>query len=746
LELDARGFSPIRLGDAQLDLAPGSALVVDGSRYTRWTAAPGRFPLILHSGYAGLSEFATTNVTLSGFGNLTATLSYQSNELDLILAPPGHGVPLLGQGLLCEYWRVPITVNPGVPGRGIAAPLSSLPAFTNSLVLEHPIFAQVLTNFTLSGAFQKTNYFMRFSAYLNAPTNGAYTFYLNSDDGSILWLDGNPVVNNDGVHPAREVSGTANLTAGMHQLIVGYFEVNESQLLNVSWSGPGFGKEAIPCASLFLLPQTSQTVRQPVYQDMVQDYEAVYNYAPSFMYDEVEGLYKIWMCGNGIPGCVGGDNILYRQATSLAGLMSAPLTVALQPSLDPTKFDDVDACDPNVYRVGNVMYLAYGGNTDGTQLPSVTRLGMAISYDGGRTFQRLNNGNAIISPDPANTNNYNYYGIGQPAVAPAPNGYYYMIYTDVNATNNSMGGDIRVIRSLDPGFSPGNFTNVTTIPMNRVGGASLDLGFDEHLSWFILVVDEAPVTTLEYYTTNWIYDRSVTFTNYFNWSFGEGIGLLMNSRKLPVDYNQDGVSSYVMAASVVDSTGDTTLWANWVAGDLRYLVFPLNAAPLVASLPNTNMVAGSVLNLVVSATDPNVRALPLRYSLLQAPAGLTINSSGGLLLWQPTLGQSPSTNTVVVQVSDNGLPPLTTTQSFLVTVSEPPPPQIVSPYFGGTAFSVQVTGAGGLNYILETATNLAAPVNWMPLATNLLATPPFTFTDSNVAHFNQRLYRVQLGP
>jgi hypothetical protein len=590
LQLDALGIEPILLNGSQLAIAAGSKLIVDGSQYMRWNGNPGSFTLIHHGGYAGQTGFTATNVTFIGFGNLTPTLVYAPNTLTLVLGQMTNSPSQSGQGLLCEYWQVPITVNPSLNNRSIPAPLSVLPDFNNSLVAEHPIFGRVVSNFVLSGRLQDTNYFMRFSGYISIPANGAYTFYLNSDDGSKLWLDGALLVNNDGVHGAQEVSAITNLAAGMHSLVVGYFQVSGNQGLAVSWSGPGFAKQPTPSTALFLSTQANQTVRQPVYQNIVQDSEAFYNYAPSFMYDEVEGLYKIWICGAGIPGGVGGDNILYREATSLQGLMTAPLSVALQPSLDPTKFDQIHACDPNVYRVGNLMYMGYGGNTDGSQLVATTRLGMAVSYDGGRTFQRLNNGNAIISPSSPDAN---YYGIGQPAVAQGPNGYYYMIYTDVSATNSSVGGDIRVISSLDPGFSPGSFTNVTTLTGNFVGGATLDLGYDTNKAEFIIIVNQAPLMTLEYFNTNWSYDHSVFYTNNFGWQFGEGIGLLMNSQKQPVSYLQEGVPSYVFSASVVDSTNDTSLWANWVAGDLKYLVCPQTLTPGTNLIVNGNFSANA---------------------------------------------------------------------------------------------------------------------------------------------------------
>ena len=739
LELDARGIFPIQILGSRFSIAPGSRLVVDGSRYTRWNAQPGVFTLVQHSGYAAQAQFAATNVTLSGFGDLTATLSYASNALNLVLAAPTNGTARLGQGIVCEYWEVPITVNPGVAGRTIAAPLSALPDFTNSLVRTHPILGRVVTRIDLTPRRRDTDYFMRFSGWLSVPTNGSYTFYLNSDDGSKLWLDGHLLVNNDGQHAALEVSGVTNLTAGMHALVVGYFQASGPQALNMSWAGPNFTKQGIPDTALFLSAQSNVSVRQPVYQNIVFDSEAYYNYAPSFMYDETEGLYKIWMCGAGISGTVGGDNILYREATSLEGLLTAPLSVALQPSLDPTKFDQIHACDPNVYRVGNVYYLAYGGADDGSQMPggpNATRIGLAASYDGGRTFQRLHGGNYILQPNLA-TYNPNAYGVGQPAVVKAPDGYYYMIYTDANG--NGVPDYERVIRSLDPAFTPGSFTNVANLTATSVGGYSLDLAFDGNLGQFVVVNG----LTMIYYTTNWVEARRVTHTNPFSWTLGEGHGLLMNSLKRPINYSQDGVSAYVLAASTVDDVSDTTLWANWVAGDLKYLVLPQNAAPVIALIPATNLFVGTVFKVAKPATDPNVPALPLSYSLLSAPAGMTVNFVTGLISWRLTIAQSPSTNWVTLKVADNGFPSSSATQTFSVIVLRPAQPTLNSLSASNGQFALSVSGDVGPDYTILASTNL---VQWTPLLTTTPAAMPVRITDSASVTNQQRFYRVLLGP
>ena len=123
-----------------------------------------------------------------------------------------------------------------------------------------------VNNINLNPSLRNTNYFLRFAGYVNIPTNGSYTFYLNSDDGSLLWLDGALVVNNDGQHAATEVSGQTNLTAGLHQLVVGYFQNVGNEVLQVSWSGPGLAKQLIPDGALFLNAHPSSVARQAVYQ------------------------------------------------------------------------------------------------------------------------------------------------------------------------------------------------------------------------------------------------------------------------------------------------------------------------------------------------------------------------------------------------------------------------------------------------------------------------------------------------
>src|SRR5256884_2483876 len=73
----------------------------------------------------------------------------------------------------------------------------------------------------------------------------------------------------------------------------------------------------------------------------------------------------------------------------------------------------------------------------------------------------------------------------------------------------------------------------------------------------------------------------------------------------------------------------------------------------------------------VAVTGVQTCALPiLTFALVSSPAGMTINPASGAISWTPTEAQGPSTNAVSVSVTDNGVPALSVTNTFTVTVNE----------------------------------------------------------------------------
>lgn len=65
---------------------------------------------------------------------------------------------------------------------------------------------------------------IRYRCIILAPVSSPYTFKLNSDDGTKLFIDGKLVIDNDGTHPPTTKSGTVDLTSGKHYFELQYFQ------------------------------------------------------------------------------------------------------------------------------------------------------------------------------------------------------------------------------------------------------------------------------------------------------------------------------------------------------------------------------------------------------------------------------------------------------------------------------------------------------------------------------------------
>ncbi len=100
---------------------------------------------------------------------------------------------------------------------------------------------------------QDDGFALRFTGTISVPRAGKYTFATTSDDGSRLYINDQLLVDNDGLHGMREQTGTVDLTAGKHKIVVTYFDNGGGDGLEVTWSGPRLRKQTIAADRLFLL-------------------------------------------------------------------------------------------------------------------------------------------------------------------------------------------------------------------------------------------------------------------------------------------------------------------------------------------------------------------------------------------------------------------------------------------------------------------------------------------------------------
>ncbi len=99
---------------------------------------------------------------------------------------------------------------------------------------------------------QKDSFFaFDFEGLIHAPSKGLYTFYLETNDGSRLFIDGHEVIENDHAHIAKEEVGKIGLQAGYHKIAVKYLQRGGGKMLKASWQGPGIEKQEIPGSALF---------------------------------------------------------------------------------------------------------------------------------------------------------------------------------------------------------------------------------------------------------------------------------------------------------------------------------------------------------------------------------------------------------------------------------------------------------------------------------------------------------------
>jgi hypothetical protein len=94
------------------------------------------------------------------------------------------------------------------------------------------------------------------------------------------------------------------------------------------------------------------------------------------------------------------------------------------------------------------------------------------------------------------------------------------------------------------------------------------------------------------------------------------------------------------------------------SGVVRVIVREVNAAPSVSPVERQHVSEGRLLSVPMVATDLDLPANQLRFSLgPDAPDGAAIDPVSGLFTWTPSPLQGPSTNAIPVIVTDDGEPP-----------------------------------------------------------------------------------------
>ena len=166
----------------------------------------------------------------------------------------------------------------------------------------------------------------------------------------------------------------------------------------------------------------------------------------------------------------------------------------------------------------------------------------------------------------------------------------------------------------------------------------------------------------------------------------------------------------------------------------------VNLPPILSDLADRTLSLGTILNVPLQASDPDVPAQTLRFALVgQTPPGAQINPQTQAIIWEP-----PTTGifTFEASVVDDGTPPLTTTQSFEVTViSASDQIQLILQPAGEKNIAFEWKTERGVRYAVETLGDLDTG-EWRQRQVFTAGSSLTRFFDV-VVEGGQRFYRVR---
>lgn len=169
---------------------------------------------------------ATTTITAACFLNGSPISDTCSQTFTKVTPKPGRNLPGLRPGLKYNYYEGDWTTIPDYNGMT-------------------PKKQGVADNFDLAAKEDEENFSIDYQGFIQIPQDGVYKFYLSSDDGSLLQIDEELLINNDGLHSRTEVSAEVALGAGLHAIRISFFEKTGGNMLRLEWSSQNMEKQII---------------------------------------------------------------------------------------------------------------------------------------------------------------------------------------------------------------------------------------------------------------------------------------------------------------------------------------------------------------------------------------------------------------------------------------------------------------------------------------------------------------------
>jgi hypothetical protein len=108
----------------------------------------------------------------------------------------------------------------------------------------------------LRGIITPDNFSVRWTGYLSLPSATSATFFLGTDDGSKLFVDGALLIDNWGIHEPKDKPGTLTLGPGGHCIVVEYYEHAGWAAAHLAWQPQGGARtNLLPVQAVATVPR-----------------------------------------------------------------------------------------------------------------------------------------------------------------------------------------------------------------------------------------------------------------------------------------------------------------------------------------------------------------------------------------------------------------------------------------------------------------------------------------------------------
>ncbi|MGJ1225223.1 family 20 glycosylhydrolase [Sphingobacterium siyangense] len=167
------------------------------------------------------------------------------------ISPSGAKSELYQVDFKNDTWKKGIKVDESTVVPGLTATFFN-GTFTNTSAISGPeVRQEVINNVALSDTIKMPSFGAKIRGYLYVKEKGIYNFYFTCDDGGVLRIHDQLVVDNDGQHAPIMKSGQIALEAGYHPIAVDFLEAGGGFTLKLQYNVNDSKVIDIPKASFF---------------------------------------------------------------------------------------------------------------------------------------------------------------------------------------------------------------------------------------------------------------------------------------------------------------------------------------------------------------------------------------------------------------------------------------------------------------------------------------------------------------